>query len=172
MNKFVILRAPTVTVFGSQPFEVLKQHYAQCRALIFPGEEDFGMVPVEAMASGRPVIAFGRGGAAETVAKGRVRCLLPRSVGRDNLVGGQRFGEYRKSSLKRSQLMQTNSAATSSFRRCAPTLIACSLKKIARIDCGTGRNDFEPVFSSIVQRVSITDNDEPSMTRHVRRPLA
>ena len=61
---------PTVTVLGSQPFDVLKQHYARCRALIFPGEEDFGMVPVEAMASGRPVIAFGRGGAVETVADG------------------------------------------------------------------------------------------------------
>jgi glycosyltransferase involved in cell wall biosynthesis len=60
----------TVTVMGSQPFDVLKQHYARCRALIFPGEEDFGMVPVEAMASGRPVVAFGRGGATETVADG------------------------------------------------------------------------------------------------------
>jgi glycosyltransferase involved in cell wall biosynthesis len=64
------LAGPTVTVMGSQPFEVLKQHYARCRALIFPGEEDFGMVPVEAMASGRPVVAFGRGGATETVVKG------------------------------------------------------------------------------------------------------
>jgi glycosyltransferase involved in cell wall biosynthesis len=63
------IAGPTVTVMGSQPFEVLKQHYARCRALIFPGEEDFGMVPVEAMASGRPVVAFGRGGATETVAK-------------------------------------------------------------------------------------------------------
>jgi glycosyltransferase involved in cell wall biosynthesis len=60
----------TVTVLGPQPFDVLKQHYARCRALIFPGEEDFGMVPVEAMASGRPVVAFGRGGAVETVADG------------------------------------------------------------------------------------------------------
>jgi glycosyltransferase involved in cell wall biosynthesis len=64
------LAGHTVTVLGSQPFDVLKQHYARCRALIFPGEEDFGMVPVEAMASGRPVVAFGRGGATETVAKG------------------------------------------------------------------------------------------------------
>jgi glycosyltransferase involved in cell wall biosynthesis len=64
------LAGPTVTVLGAQPFGVLKQHYARCRALIFPGEEDFGMVPVEAMASGRPVVAFGRGGATETVAKG------------------------------------------------------------------------------------------------------
>jgi glycosyltransferase involved in cell wall biosynthesis len=64
------LAGPTVTVLGSQPFDVLKRHYARCRALIFPGEEDFGMVPVEAMASGRPVVAFGRGGAVETVANG------------------------------------------------------------------------------------------------------
>jgi glycosyltransferase involved in cell wall biosynthesis len=64
------IAGPSVTVLGSQPFEVLKRHYARCRALIFPGEEDFGMVPVEAMASGRPVVAFGRGGATETVAKG------------------------------------------------------------------------------------------------------
>jgi glycosyltransferase involved in cell wall biosynthesis len=64
------LAGPTVTVLGSQPFDVLRQHYARCRALIFPGEEDFGMVPVEAMASGRPVVAFGRGGATETVVDG------------------------------------------------------------------------------------------------------
>jgi glycosyltransferase involved in cell wall biosynthesis len=64
------IAGPTVSVMGSQPFEVLKQHYARCRALIFPGEEDFGMVPVEAMASGRPVVAFGRGGATETVTDG------------------------------------------------------------------------------------------------------
>jgi glycosyltransferase involved in cell wall biosynthesis len=64
------LAGPTVTVMGSQPFDILKQHYARCRGLIFPGEEDFGMVPVEAMASGRPVVAFGRGGATETVADG------------------------------------------------------------------------------------------------------
>ncbi|PWB47612.1 MAG: glycosyltransferase family 4 protein [Candidatus Methylomirabilota bacterium] len=40
---------------------------SRCRALIFPGEEDFGILPVEAMASGRPVIAYGKGGATETV---------------------------------------------------------------------------------------------------------
>ncbi len=61
---------PTVTVMGQQPFGVLRHHYARCRALVFPGEEDFGIVPVEAMASGRPVIAFGRGGATESVVAG------------------------------------------------------------------------------------------------------
>jgi glycosyltransferase involved in cell wall biosynthesis len=61
---------PTVTVMGPQPFGVLRHHYAHCRALVFPGEEDFGIVPVEVMASGRPVIAYGRGGATETVTPG------------------------------------------------------------------------------------------------------
>ncbi len=56
-----------ITLLGRQPFSVIRNHYARCRALIFPGEEDFGIVPVEAMASGRPVIAFRRGGALETV---------------------------------------------------------------------------------------------------------
>jgi glycosyltransferase involved in cell wall biosynthesis len=65
------IAGPTVTIMGSQSFDVLKYHYARCRALIFPGEEDFGIVPLEAMASGRPVIAFGRGGATETVIEGR-----------------------------------------------------------------------------------------------------
>lgn len=64
------MAGPTVSVLGSQPFSVLKHHYARCRGLIFPGEEDFGIVPVEAMASGRPVVAFGRGGATETVLDG------------------------------------------------------------------------------------------------------
>jgi glycosyltransferase involved in cell wall biosynthesis len=64
------LAGPTITVLGPAPFADLRHHYAHCQALIFPGEEDFGIVPVEAMASGRPVIAYGRGGATETVRPG------------------------------------------------------------------------------------------------------
>ncbi|MCI0531286.1 MAG: glycosyltransferase, partial [candidate division Zixibacteria bacterium] len=50
-----------------QGFDQLKEFYQNCQALIFPGEEDFGIVPVEAQACGKPVIAFGRGGVLETV---------------------------------------------------------------------------------------------------------
>ena len=60
-----------VEFLGRQPFEVLRDHYSRCQALVFPGEEDFGIVPLEAMASGRPVIAFGKGGALETVVDGK-----------------------------------------------------------------------------------------------------
>ncbi len=58
---------PTVQFLGWQPDEVIREHLRRCRALLFPGEEDFGIVPVEALACGAPVIALGRGGAAETV---------------------------------------------------------------------------------------------------------
>jgi glycosyltransferase involved in cell wall biosynthesis len=56
-----------VQFLGWQSDEVIRDCMRRCRALIFPGEEDFGIVPVEAMSCGTPVIAFGRGGAAETV---------------------------------------------------------------------------------------------------------
>ncbi|MEX2088527.1 MAG: glycosyltransferase, partial [Bacteroidota bacterium] len=56
-----------IEFLGWQPDSELAGLYAGCRALVFPGVEDFGIVPLEAMASGKPVIAFGRGGALETV---------------------------------------------------------------------------------------------------------
>jgi glycosyltransferase involved in cell wall biosynthesis len=58
---------PNVHFLGWQPDEVIRDHLRRCRALLFPGEEDFGIVPVEAMACGTPVIAYGRGGVTETV---------------------------------------------------------------------------------------------------------
>jgi glycosyltransferase involved in cell wall biosynthesis len=61
------LAGPTIHFLGWQPDTVIRDHLRRCRALIFPGEEDFGIVPVEAQACAAPVIAFGRGGATETV---------------------------------------------------------------------------------------------------------
>ncbi len=61
------LAGPTIRFLGNLSDAQVSGQYARCRALLFPGEEDFGMVPVEAMAHGRPVIAFARGGALETV---------------------------------------------------------------------------------------------------------
>ena len=66
-----------VTFLNRQSPADLASLYAGCRALIFPGEEDFGIVPVEAMASGRPVIAYGRGGALETVLEGKTGLFFP-----------------------------------------------------------------------------------------------
>lgn len=61
------LAGPTISFLGWQSDTVVRQLYRTARALLFPGEEDFGIVPVEAQACGTPVIAFGRGGATETL---------------------------------------------------------------------------------------------------------
>ncbi len=61
------LAGPSITFLGRLNDEGVRENYAHCRALLFPGEEDFGMVPVEAQSFGRPVVAYGRGGALETV---------------------------------------------------------------------------------------------------------
>jgi glycosyltransferase involved in cell wall biosynthesis len=58
---------PNIKILERLPFDQLKAAYRSCKALVFTAEEDFGMVPVEVMASGRPVIALGRGGVLETV---------------------------------------------------------------------------------------------------------
>jgi len=62
---------PHIAFLGWQPDHQLAQYYAHCRALIFPVEEDLGIVPLEAQAAGRPVIAYGKGGALETVIEGQ-----------------------------------------------------------------------------------------------------
>jgi len=61
---------PTVRFLGWQPDEVVRQAVARCRAFLFPGEEEFGIAPLEATAAGRPVIAYGRGALTETVVDG------------------------------------------------------------------------------------------------------
>jgi glycosyltransferase involved in cell wall biosynthesis len=59
--------AANVEFLGRVSDHDLRELYARCRAFLLPGEEDFGMTPVEALASGKPVIALGRGGVLETV---------------------------------------------------------------------------------------------------------
>lgn len=61
------LGGPMVTFMGWQEDAVVRDHFARCSCVLFPGEEDFGIVPVEAMACGKPVVAYARGGALETV---------------------------------------------------------------------------------------------------------
>jgi glycosyltransferase involved in cell wall biosynthesis len=64
------IAGPTVHFLGRQPDEVVAHYASECRALIFPGEEDFGIAPLEVNAAGRPVLAFCGGGARDTVIDG------------------------------------------------------------------------------------------------------
>ncbi len=120
------LARPNVTFLGAQPDEVLREHYASCRALIFPGEEDFGIVPVECMASGRPVIAYRRGGALDTVREGETG-LFFREQTVDSLVDAVR----RYESLERD----------------------FSPERIAEHARGFDREHFKARFGAMVERV-------------------
>jgi glycosyltransferase involved in cell wall biosynthesis len=69
--------ARDVRFLGRLPDDAVRAHYRRAAAVLLPGEEDFGIVPVEAQACGRPVVALGKGGACETVVDGETGLLVP-----------------------------------------------------------------------------------------------
>ncbi len=69
-EKIEKMAGPTVTFLGRQPDDIVQKYMSECKALLFPGLEDFGIVPVEAQACGRPVICYGKGGVLDTVIDG------------------------------------------------------------------------------------------------------
>lgn len=83
------MAGPSVRFEGALPDSAVAEAYRDCRSLWFCAEEDFGLVPVEAMASGKPVLAFGRGGATETVVPG-VSGVLFDAQTPEALLGGLR----------------------------------------------------------------------------------
>ena len=76
------IAGPTIEFLGRQPDTVVAQAAGACRALLFPGEEDFGIVPLEVNAAGRPVVAWKGGGALETVIDGRTGVFFGEANGR------------------------------------------------------------------------------------------
>jgi len=92
-EKLEPLANSNITFLGRAAFDVMKDHMARCRALIFPGEEDFGIVPVEVMASGRPVIAYDRGGARDTVVQGKTGLLFKDQTVEALIAAVQEFEE-------------------------------------------------------------------------------
>jgi glycosyltransferase involved in cell wall biosynthesis len=76
------MAGPTVEFLGKVGDDELCESLSGCRALLFPGEEDFGIVPVEAQSFGRPVIAYASGGVLETV-----RGILPGETVVENPTG-------------------------------------------------------------------------------------
>ena len=94
------MAGPSTEFVGHLSEKELHQAYAHCRALLFPGEEDFGMIPVEAQSFGRPVIAFGRGGVLETV----IDVTADETLGPEASTGIF-FAEQRPESLRDAILM-------------------------------------------------------------------
>lgn len=72
------LAGPNIKFLGKLTDREIVKYYSQCRAFILPGEEDFGLTPVEAQACGRPVIAYRAGGALESVIEGETGVFFDR----------------------------------------------------------------------------------------------
>jgi len=77
-KKLKSIAKSNIEFLGYQPDEAVRDLYQRCKALIFPGIEDFGIVPVEVQACGRPVIALKKGGAVETVEEGKTGVFFER----------------------------------------------------------------------------------------------
>src|SRR5581483_661218 len=93
MARLQRLAGPSVRFLGEVDDRTLEDEYRACRMLLFTSDEDFGLAPLEAMASGRPVLALDRGGARETVVAGVTGDFYP-DAGVDALVDAlQRFRE-------------------------------------------------------------------------------
>jgi glycosyltransferase involved in cell wall biosynthesis len=76
---------PTVEILGRVDDDTMRDLYRNCRALLFPGEEDFGIMPVEAQACGAPVIARAVGGVLDTVVPGTTGVLYPATTDTDHV---------------------------------------------------------------------------------------
>ena len=94
------LAGPTVTFLGKVSDEVVEEEFAHAEALIFPGLDDFGITPVEAMASGTPVIAYKAGGALDYVEPNVTGEFFPRQTV-DSLVNSLKYFQTRTYSAPR-----------------------------------------------------------------------
>lgn len=91
LERLTAMAGPSVEFLGWVSDDVLPELMARCRAFLFPGAEDFGIAPLEAMASGRPVIAYAYGGALDTVVEGKTGALFQEQTV-ESLAGAlQRF---------------------------------------------------------------------------------
>jgi len=100
------LAGPTVKFLGWVDQETVRDHYRRARAFLFPGEEDFGITPLEAAACGTPVVAYARGGALETVVEG-ITGVFFREQSADSLVAALkriRDGKWEQGALRKRAL--------------------------------------------------------------------
>jgi len=93
------LAGPTIEFRGSLSEDEITRLYEGCKGFLFPAEEDFGITPLEAMACGKPVLAYGKGGATETVVDGKTGLLF-----------GEQTADSLADAIERSEAMNWDSA--------------------------------------------------------------
>jgi len=91
------LAKPNIKFLGKVSTDVLMEKYSRCQAVIFPGDEDFGIVPVEAQACARPVIAYAAGGALETIIENVTGVFFKYPTAESLIEAIKKFDKIRKS---------------------------------------------------------------------------
>jgi glycosyltransferase involved in cell wall biosynthesis len=104
------LAGPTVTFFGKVSDEILAEEFANAEAFIFPGLDDFGITPVEAMAAGTPVIAYKAGGAMDYVIPGKTGLFFEEPTAQSLAQALKQFSTQRFSKLVVSRSAESFSA--------------------------------------------------------------
>ncbi len=109
LKKLKARAEPNIKFIEHLDFGSLKRAYARCKALIMTAEEDFGITPVECMASGRPVIAFGRGGVLDTIVPGKTGIFFNQQTPESLVSAVDRMEEFLKTfdpyaAIERAQL--------------------------------------------------------------------
>lgn len=95
MKRLKKIAKPNVELLGRLPDEKLSEYYSKCQAFIFPQEEDFGIVAIEAMASGRPVIAFKGGDIPEHLEDGKTGILFENQTAKGICQAVERFKQLK-----------------------------------------------------------------------------
>jgi glycosyltransferase involved in cell wall biosynthesis len=135
------MAGPTITFLGALDDAELWDVYSKCRALLFAANEDFGLVPLEAQACGRPVIAYHKGGVLETVV-GPPPAALPKGCAdRDELQTGVFFGE------------QTPEALVEAILEYEPIEDSFNPRKIREYACRFDTSFFLSNFANYVDRI-------------------
>jgi glycosyltransferase involved in cell wall biosynthesis len=126
---------PNITIMPRLDFANLARAYAHARALVFPAEEDFGLIPVEANASGRPVIAYAGGGARETIVEGQTGLFFDeQSV--DSLIDAVERCERWLGDF-------SPAAAVANARRFAPEIFDAGIRAVVAQGLGADADDSE-----------------------------
>lgn len=109
--------APNIRFIERMDFAALRQAYARCRALVMTAEEDFGITPVEAMASGRPVVAYGSGGVLDSVIPGSTGIFFASAEAEALGEGVERMEQFLPHFDPRDAIRQANAFAPEVFDR-------------------------------------------------------
>jgi glycosyltransferase involved in cell wall biosynthesis len=132
------LAPPNVTLLGFQPNAVVREHLQRARAFVFAAQEDFGIAPVEAQACGTPVIAYGQGGATESVLDGRSGVFFPEQTVDALSAALQQFerreARFSAAEVRASALRFSAERFKQQFRAC----VEAQISQPSRVDLAVG----------------------------------